>query len=319
MARAIWSGAISFGLVTVPVKLYTATSSHRVSFHQFQEGTGERVRYQRVAESNGEEVEYDDIVKGAEVEKGRYVIVTPDELEAVQPGKSRTIEIEDFVDLADIDPIAWNRTYYLGPDGEQAARPYRLLLDAMRDTGHVAIARFVMRDKQYLATIRPLEDVLALETMFFADEIRSLAGIDGVPVEADVDDRQLGIAEQLITSMATKWDPTNYRDTYHERVLELIERKAQGEDVVVEPEQEETAAVSDLMDALQRSVEAARTRREERGDRGAKTSADGEEAEDLEKLSKDDLYERATQADVSGRSKMTKDELIAALTRKRAS
>ena len=310
MARAIWTGSISFGLVTVPVKLYSATDSHKVSFHQFERGTGERVRYRRVAEQSGEEVDYDDIVKGAEVEKGRHVIVTPEELEAIEPGKSRTIDIEDFVDLDAIDPISWNKTYYLGPDGEAAARPYRLLLEAMRATNKVAIARFVMRSKQYLATIRPIGDLLGIETMFFADEIRSADAVEDVPVEVDVDDRQLGIAEQLISSMATTWDPTRYRDTYHERVLDLIERKAQGEDVVVTPEEAETPQVADLMDALQASVDAARERRKS----GAKAmSTDGRAASDLTSMTKDELYERASEADVAGRSKMNKDELVDAL------
>ena len=315
MARAIWSGTISFGLVSVPVKLYTATSSHKVSFHQFQEGTGERVRYKRVAEGSGEEVEYENIVKGAEVEKGRYVIVTPDELEAVEPGKSRTIDIEEFVDLDDIDPITWNKTYYLGPDGEAAARPYQLLLDAMRSMNKVAIARFVMRTKQYLATIRPLGEVLALETMFFADEIRSVDSMDDVPVDVQVDDRQLGIAEQLVSSMATAWDPTRYRDTYHERVLELIERKAQGEDVVVDREEPATPQVADLMDALEASVRAA----EERRHAGAAAMTSDGQRSDLGTLTKGELYDLATKADVSGRSKMNKDELVQALQHQQAS
>lgn len=323
MARAIWTGSISFGLVTVPVKLYTATSPHKVSFHQFQEGTGERIRYQRVAEGTGEEVDYADIVKGAEVEKGRHVIVTREELEAIEPGKSRSIDIEDFVDLDEIDPIAWNTTYYLGPDGETAERPYRLLLEAMRSTNKVAIARFVMRTKQYLATIRPIGDLLGLETMFFADEIRSADAVEGAPVDVEVDDRQLGIAEQLIDSMATTWDPAQYRDTYHERVLELIERKAQGEDVVVEPEREETPEVASLMDALEASVRAAEQRRTGGAAAAAGSPGGGGRAarsdDDLAALTKDELYDRAAEADVSGRSKMSKDELVAALQERQAS
>ena len=315
MARAIWSGAISFGLVTVPVKLYTATDSHRVSFHQFEAGTGERVRNKRVAEGTGEEVEYADIVKGAEIEKGQYVIVTPEELEAVEPGRSRTIDIEEFVDLEDIDPISWNKTYYLGPDGDQGKRPYRLLLEAMRSTKKVAIARFVMRSKQYLATIRPIGELLGLETMYFADEIRSADAVDDAPVEVEVDERQLGIAEQLITSMASRWEPTRYRDTYHERVLDLIERKAQGEDVVVDRGQPDTPQVADLMDALQASVQAAQARRQ--GGAAAMTSDGG--TSELGSLTKEELYERASDADVSGRSKMNKEQLVEALQQQEAS
>src|SRR5688500_1189566 len=159
MARSIWTGAISFGLVTIPVKVYSATSSHTIDFHQFQEGTGERIRYKRVAEGSGKEVEYSEIVKGHEVDDGTFVIVTPEELRSVEPTKSKRIEIEDFVDLDEIDPIYWEKTYYLAPAGDVGAeKPYALLLEAMRQTGKVGIGRFVMRDKEYLVTVRPLEN-----------------------------------------------------------------------------------------------------------------------------------------------------------------
>jgi DNA end-binding protein Ku len=332
MARAIWSGAISFGLVTVPVRLYTATESHTVSFTQFQKGTGERIRNKRVAEGTGEEVEYRDIVKGAEVAKGQFVIVTPEELEAIEPGRSRTIDILDFVDLEDIDPITWNKTYYLGPAEDVGAeKPYRLLLEAMRSTGKVAIANFVMRGKQYLATIRPLGDLLALETMFFADEIRGADEVENAPVDVTVDDREVGMAEQLIASLSTEWEPSKYRDTYRERVEELIEAKAKGEEVVT-TEPEEAPEVGDLMEALRASVEASKQRRRGgaaamagRSGRGESDQGESDQGEsdrgdgDLGSLSKDELYERASNADIAGRSKMTKDELLEALRSRTAS
>ena len=308
MARAMWSGAISFGLVTIPVKLFSATSSHSVDFNQFEKDTGERIRYKRVAEKSGKEVEYADIVKGHEVEDGRYVIVTPEELAAVEPTKSRTIDIEDFVDLDDIDPIYWNNTYYLAPAGDVGAeKPYTLLLQAMKQSKKVAIARFVMREKQYLATIRPIGDLLGLSTMYFADEVRGADDVANVPQDVKVNDREIAMAEQLIDSLSSEWEPDKYHDTYQERVLELIERKAKGEDIVIE-EEESTPEVIDLMEALRASVAASKGRKGDSGGSPRKGSGD-----DLEDLSKDELYDRAGKADISGRSKMSKDELIEAL------
>jgi DNA end-binding protein Ku len=255
MARAIWTGAISFGLVTVPVRLYTATSSHKPTFHQFQRGTGQRIRNRRVTEDTGEEVDYDNIVKGTDIGDGRHVIVTPEELEAVEPGRSRSLDIEDFVDLNDIDPVVWDTTYYLGPDGDAAERPYELLRRAMVNTGKVAIGRFVMRDKQYLATIRPIGELLGLSTMYFADEVRGVDAVDRAPVNREPDDLQLEIAQQLIQFMSTDWDHSRYRDTYQERVDALIERKARGDEVVTERVPEPADKVTGLLEALRRSIE----------------------------------------------------------------
>jgi DNA end-binding protein Ku len=305
MARAMWSGAISFGLVTIPVKLFSATSSHNVEFNQFEKGTGERIRYKRVAEKSEREVEYRDIVKGHEVDDGKYVIVTPEELAAVEPTKSRTIDIEDFVDLDDIDPIYWNNTYYLAPAEDVGAeKPYALLLKAMNQSGKVAIARFVMRDKQYLATIRPIGKMLGLSTMYFADEVRGEDAVANAPVKVNVTEKELAMAEQLIDSLAGEWQPEKYEDTYQERVLDLIKRKAKGEDIVIE-EREETPEVVDLMEALRASVEASKG--------GKKPPSSAKRAPSLHDLSKDELYERAGEVDIPGRSKMSKDELISAL------
>lgn len=317
MARPIWSGAVSFGLVTVPVKLFSATESKQVSFNQFQEGTGQRIRYKRVAEESGEEVPYGEIVKGYEVEKGRFVIVTPEELETAEPRKSRSIEIEDFVDLDDIDPVYFDKTYYLGPAGDVGAeKPYALLHRALSETRKVAVARFVMRTKEYLAVIRPIGDLLGVETMYFPDEVRDAGSVEGTPVEVDLNDRELGIAKQLVESMSSPWEPDKYEDTYRERVLELVRAKAEGEDIVTEPEAA-PAPVGDLMAALEASV--ARARERKQGGRPAPVTspADGGDAsskgDDLAELSRDELYDRAAAASVQGRSKMTKDELLAAL------
>ncbi|MDY7106672.1 MAG: Ku protein [Actinomycetota bacterium] len=314
MPRAVWTGSISFGLVNVPVKLFSATESHQVHFRQFDPESGEHVRYQRVTEKSGEEVDYDDIVKGYELDDGRYVLVTPEELASVEPGRSRSIEIEDFIDLDAVDPIWFDRSYHLAPADETAAKPYTLLQQAMEDAGRVAIARFVMRTKQYLGAIRPSDGHLVLETMYFADEVRDPADIDEMePLQAgiDVTDRERDAAVRLIDSLTSDWDPTRYQDTYRERVLDLIERKAEGEDIVTDRPEEPVASVSDLMSALEASVEEARQRSGSSSGRSGPTGDDT--GDDLDSMSKDELYAQAQERDIAGRSSMSKDELAAAL------
>jgi DNA end-binding protein Ku len=260
MPRAIWTGAISFGLVTVPVKLYSAVNRKTVRFHQLSGTTGVRVAQKRVDPQNGEEVPYEDIVKGYETAPDRYVVVEPAELDTLQPKKTKTIEIEDFVELSQIDPIFYDHPYYLVP-GAGGAKPYRLLLDAMRETGKVAIARVVIRSKEQLVAVRPMEEVLGMATMLFADEMLSPDSLEEVPDPADVktSKRELEIAKQLVESLAGNFEPDKYRDTYREEVLALIERKAQGEAIAVQPPAEETRAPApDLMSALKASLDAVR-------------------------------------------------------------
>ena len=320
MPRAIWTGSISFGLVNVPVKLFTAIEDHSVGFHQLDPATGERIRYQRVTETSGKEVEYKDIVKGYELEDGSHVVITPEELEAVEPGRSRTIDIEDFIDLDDVDPVYFDKTYHLAPADEAAAKPYALLREAMRESNRVAIARFVMRATQHLAAIRVAADgagdagdILVLETMHFGDEVRSPADIREMRVLADgveLSDRERAAATSLVESLTSEWDPTRYEDTYRERVLELVARKAEGERIVTEKPEEPTASVTDLMAVLEASVNEARQKRSDGG--GGRRSTPG--GRDLSQLSKDELYEEAKRRDIDGRSNMTKDQLIAALS-----
>lgn len=307
MARAIWSGSLGFGLVNVPIRLFSATKSRDVRFNQLQEGTGRRIRYRRVAEGTDEEVPYEETVKGYEVDDGRYVPVSREELEAVEPERTHAITIEDFVDQSEIDPIHYNSTYYLAPqEGAGAEKPYALLLRALTEEGKVGIARFVLRTKEHLAAVRPKDGILTVETMYFADEVRSADDVEGLPVEAEVSDKELRMARQLVSSMATDWDPERYEDTYRERVLSLIEDKAEGREVVA-PEAPEGAEVVDLMEALRRSVEAT-----------GKPAATGDGAAgngkaSLERLSKEDLYERAQEQDIPGRSTMSKEELVEAI------
>jgi DNA end-binding protein Ku len=258
MARSIWRGAISFGLVNVPVKLYSAVSKKSVRFNQLHEKDNSRINLKRFCAEEDEEVPYEEIVKGYEISPGSYVVITPEELEALDPKKTRTIDIEDFVDLDEIDPLFYEHPYYLAPD-TGAAKPYKLLLEALRQTNKVAIARVVIRSKEYLTAIRPAGDVLTMETMLFADELIDPDGLDELP-DADVSatEREVDMARQLIESLATPFEPEKYRDEYRERVLELIEQKASGQEIAMPVEPEEPAAVPDLMAALEASLAAAK-------------------------------------------------------------
>jgi DNA end-binding protein Ku len=262
MPRSIWSGAISFGLVNVPVKLYSAVSKKTVRFHQLHGETGTRIQQRRVDPSTGEEVAYEDIVKGYEIGKDRYVVISPDELESLDPEKTRTIEIEDFVEEAEIDPLYYDHPYYLAP-ATGAEKAYRLLLEAMAQAGRVAIARVVIRNKEQLVAIRPSGDALTMSTMNFADEVVPADAIDEIGAagngdKAKASQRELDMAEQLIDSLTSEFEPDKYRDTYRERVLDLVERKAAGEEIAVAPEAPEPAAVPDLMAALEASLQEAK-------------------------------------------------------------
>jgi DNA end-binding protein Ku len=269
MPRAIWSGAISFGLVNVPVKLYSAVSRKTVRFHQLHDKDGVRIQQKRVCPEDGEEVPYENVVKGYEIAPGRYVVVTPEELEGLDPKKTRSIDIEDFVELDEIDPIYYDHSYYLVPD-RGADKSYNLLLAAMRDAGRVAIARVVIRQKEHLTAIRPAGDVLTMATMLFSDEVVGPDKLDDLPEAEEASKRELDMAHQLIQSLSSEFEPDRYRDEYRERVLDLIERKAEGEEIAVQPV-EEPEKVPDLMAALEASVKAAR----EDADGKAKARADG--------------------------------------------
>lgn len=269
MPRAIWSGTISFGLVNVPVKLHTATEEKDVHFHQFAATpspsagvlkTGDRIKNKRVSEKSGREIDFKDIVKGYEVTKGKFVIVTPEELESVDPGPRKTIEIEDFVSLEEIDPIYFVKTYYLAPDsGEGASRAYALLRETMKKSDRVAIGRFVMRTKQYLVALRPMDNVLTLSTLYFADEVRDWKDLD-IPGAVKLKPREMEIAMSLVDSLTSTWKPERYEDTYRARVLKLVKDKAKGKEIVVE-EEEKPAPVADLLAALEASVKEARGKR----------------------------------------------------------
>jgi DNA end-binding protein Ku len=278
MARAIWSGAISFGLVNVPVKLYSATSPKTVRFHQLSSKTGARIRQKRVDPTTDEEVPYEDIVKGYEITPDRYVMIDPEELDALDPKVTRTIDIEEFVDISEIDPIYYDHNYYLAPTAG-GAKAYRLLLDAMRESGKVGIGRVVLRSKQQLCALRPTGDVLTLTTMLFGDEVLPPDRLDELDAvgEAQASDRELAMAQQLIASLSSDFDPSRYHDDYRQRVLDLIERKASGEEFAVQPQAEEPEAAPDLMAALEASLAAVRGEEPAKPARGARAAAPASE------------------------------------------
>jgi DNA end-binding protein Ku len=258
MARAIWSGTISFGLLNVPVKLYSAVSRKNIRFNELRESDSSRVRHKRVAESDGKEVSYDEIVKGYEISPDHYVVLTRDELNDLVPEKTRTIDIQDFVDLEQIDPIYFESPYYLGP-ATGADKAYGLLVKAMDNAGKAAIARFVLRNKEHLAAIRPMGKVLTLTTMRFADEVVSPDELDDVLPESSprVDKREREMAEKLIDSLASDFKPEAYQDEYREQLLSLIEQKGEGKEIAVsETEEAEPTKAPDLMAALEESLAA---------------------------------------------------------------
>jgi DNA end-binding protein Ku len=354
MARAIWTGSLSFGLVNVPVALYTATEEKVIHFNQFQAGTTDRVRNKRVNERTGDEVPYPDVVKGYDLGGGEYVILTPEEIRSVAPGRSKTIDVSAFVDLAEIDPVYFDRPYYIAPAGKHAGaggeRAYALLREAMMTANKVALATFVMREKQYLVAVRPRNDALVLETLLYADEVRDpVQEIDTLPVEADYKPQELEMAQMLIDSMAADWDPEQYRDTYRERLEALIDQKRAGETVSVEPPEPQAAPVIDLLQALEASVRAARgsrvgaqaeettaaeatpeaerplraakspSRRSATTSRSASRAGGGQAKAGAsadaapEGLTRTELLRRATDLDIAGRSKMSREELEAAV------
>jgi DNA end-binding protein Ku len=271
MARAIWSGAISFGLVNIPVKLYGAVRDRNVHFHMLHESDGARVRQLLVCSADGEEVTLDDVVKGYEVSPEQYVVVQAGELDALAPRATRLIEVLDFVDISQIDPVYYQHPYFLVPD-EQGARAYGLLLKAMSQAGKVGIGKFVMRNKQYLAALRPLGPAICLETMHFADEVVPAQSLEELPGEVEATDRELEMARQLIDMLASPFEPGRYHDDYRESVMELIETRAEGQEYTMPAPAEEPGKVIDLMSALEASLARAK-------EKGGKT-AGGKDRQD---------------------------------------
>ena len=308
MPRAIWSGAISFGLVNVPVRMYSAISEHKLHFHFVHEEDESPIGYQKICKLEDKPVPDQEIVKAFEFEPGEYVFMEEEDFEAARIEGYKTIEITDFVPYEQIDPIYFARTYYLGP-AERGEKVYNLLVRAMEDSGLAGVAKFVMRDRQNLGVLRVRDGVITLEQMYFADEIRDLDDVK--PPKARVSKEELAMAEQLIENFAGDFEPEKYKDTYREALCEIIRAKRTGKEVHRAPEAEE-AAPPDLLEALRASIEAAGNGRARRS-RKARSSRNGSNR-DLSRLSKTELDERARKANIPGRSKMTKDELIEALS-----
>jgi DNA end-binding protein Ku len=299
MPRAIWSGSISFGLVNVPVRMYSAISEQDVHFHLLHSKDDSRIGYAKVCKKEGKPVPDDEIVKGYEFAEGEYVFVTDEDLEAAAGESYKSIDIQDFVDVDEVDSIYFERSSYLGP-AEGAEKPYALLVQAMEESGLVGIATYVMRDKQQLGCLRVRDGMIVLEKMFFADEIRPTKGI--APRKARVGKQELAMALDLVDRFRGPFEPEKYEDTYRAALLRVIDRKRKGKEVHVEP-QAEREEPTDLMAALRASVEA-HSRHARKAKRG-----DGS----LDELSKPELERRARKAGIEGRSKMTKDELVEAL------
>lgn len=305
--RSIWRGAISFGLVTVPVELYSATEDHTVHFRQFERGTSDRIRYKRVNERTGKEVDFADIVKGYDLGDGEYVLVEQEELDEIAPGRSRSIDIEAFVDLEDIDPMFFERSYWLAPEKEEFGQAYGLLTQALDRTNKAGVARLVMRGKEHLAAVRAANGVLVLDTLRFAEDLRDPAReLKKLPEQVKNRGKELDMAVSLIDSMSEDWRPEEFHDTYTERVHKMIDDKKAGRKVTVETGPTEPTKVVDLFDALARSVESSKkSRRAESGKRSSRRS----NGPDLSELSKAELDRMARELDINGRSKMSRSAL----------
>jgi DNA end-binding protein Ku len=297
--RAIWTGTISFGLVNVPVRMFSAVSEHTLHFHYVHEKDDSRIGYEKICKLEERPVPDSEIVKAFEYEPEAYVYMRDEDFEAAKAEGGRAIEIRDFVPYEQIDPIFFRHTYYAAPQ-DGAERVYSLLVRAMEESGLAGIAKFVMRDRQNLGCLRVRDGLITLEQMYFADEIRPVDEV--APERAKVDPNELKMAAQLIDSVAGDFDPGQYRDTYRDALCEIIDAKRKGEEVHVAPA-EEPEEPTDLMAALRASVERMRDQR------------DGRRRDRLEQLSREELYERAKEADIPGRSQMSKDELVRALQR----
>ncbi|PRW61882.1 non-homologous end joining protein Ku [Actinopolyspora mortivallis] len=309
MPQKIWNGFLTFGLVTVPVGLYNATEDHSIRFNQYQRGTHDRVRYRKVNERTGEQLRNEDIVKGRDV-GGTLVTVEQWELDELAPVRSRTIEIDGFVELTEIDPVCFHHTYWLAPTDEQQDRPYRLLHRAMLDTNRAGIATFVLHGREYLTAVHAHSGALALSTLFFPDEVRDPPTVVSPPRADQRSGRELQLATDLIRSMSEPWQPSRYTDTYTARVRQLLLDKARGRSPVTRTEPAEPAEAPELAEALRHSVELARHHRSEREPAPRKDLAERE----VSSLTRDELRRRARELNIRGRSKLSRAQLERAIT-----
>lgn len=253
MPQTVWSGAVSFGLVNVPVKAVSATRDRSVRFSQLHKEDGERIRMKRTCPEHGE-VPYDEVVKGFPVSKNEYVVVTKEDVESLEPEKSRMIEIEDFVDVGEVDPVYFRKPYHLIPD-ETGSKAYHLLLSAMEETGMAAVGRFVLRNREHLVVLRPVEGALVMETMRFEDEVVDPSSVmEDAPRPRQPNKKELEMAVRLVRELSGQWEPEKYEDTFREAILDLVEKKRRGETVKVKPHEEEERVTRDLEKALEDSL-----------------------------------------------------------------
>jgi len=250
----MWKGSISFGLVNIPVKMFAATEDKDIRFKTLHKKCRTPIRQERVCPTCQETISPDDLVRGFEYEPGRFVLIDDEDLEAIKPATAKTAEILDFVDLREIDPIYFDKSYYLAPQENSGHKAYSLLCQAMQKTGRIAVAKITIRNKQSLAVIRVLNNILILETIFYPDEVRPVSLIPGIPQDVRIEEREIAMAEQLIENLTTEFRPEKYRDEYREELLELIRKKAEGEEIVSAPEAPQRNVV-DLMAALQASLQ----------------------------------------------------------------
>ncbi|HEY2903057.1 MAG TPA: Ku protein [Polyangia bacterium] len=260
MLRPLWTGSVSFGLVNIPIRLFSATESHRIAFHELEKGTGQRIRHKRVAAGTGHDVPWEKIEKGYEVGKNRYVVLSDEELEAAEPVRTHTVDIEEFIPLGEIDPVSFDQSYYAAPDGEAAAKAYALLREAMLDSERVAIGRLVLRTKEYIVCVRPYQGVLAVHTLFFPDEVRSPKSLGISPPRKALAAPEKTLARQLISTLEGPWSPDQFHDTFRQRVEALVKKKQKGQ--IIEPVAETPAKsdqIVDLMSALKATLSTRRT------------------------------------------------------------
>ncbi len=311
MARSLWTGSLSFGLVNVPVQLISGVRDRDLHFRQLHEDDHAPIDVQRWCSEEQKEVPYDEIARSYEFDDGDSVIVSDEELDALEPQRTRTIDIEHFVDLRDVDPIYFDHPYLVAPaaENEGALRAYRLLLDVMGRTERAALGRFVMRTKEYLAIVRARDGVLALTTMLFHDEVRPLDDVDAA-ADVSADEEHVQVALRLVEAMTVEWQPQRYRDCYRARLEKVVEHKRKGSTIKLPKEVEEPSPVPDLMAALRASLEAARANTQQPLRNRPPSGRD-----ELRRFTRDELYERARERDIHGRSSMTKAELVDVLSR----
>lgn len=315
--RSIWKGSITFGLITIPIKLYTAVGrgSEGIDLHLLHEKDGARVHYERKCEKGHKDLDWDELVKGYEYEKGKWVTISDEELEALELDSLRTIDVVNFAPLDQIDPLYFDKPYYVVPE-ESAAKAYRLMTEALVDEQLVGVCKVALRGRESLASLRVADGVMVLETMHWPEQLRD-ADFDELRKRPRVQDRERKMARQLVQQLSEDFDPSQFEDEYHKALKKLIDRKVKGEDIVVaEQPKPKDEGVTDLMEALKASVEAARQGKKPPASArsSSKSKSKGKPREDLSELTVQELNERAKELNISGRSKMDKKELIKAIS-----